>query len=66
MGSGDMTVEATYAMENLKNTLEAAGGTMEDIVKVQVYVTDITKLPAFNAVYQRYFPVGRLPARIAM
>ena len=66
MGSGDMTVEATYAMENLKNTLEAAGGTMEDIVKVQVYVTDITKLPAFNAVYQRYFPVGHLPARIAM
>ena len=66
MGSGDMTVEAAYAMENLKNTLEAAGGTMEDIVKVQVYVTDITKLPAFNAVYQRYFPVGRLPARIAM
>ena len=52
MGSGDMTVEATYAMENLKNTLEAAGGTMEDIVKVQVY--------------QRYFPVGHLPARIAM
>ena len=37
MGSGDMTVEAAYAMENLKNTLEAAGGPMEDIVKVQGY-----------------------------
>lgn len=66
MGAGDIAVETTYAMENLKATVEAVGGSMKDVVKVQVYVTDIEMLPAFNAVYQRYFPEGYLPARIAM
>ena len=65
MGNGDMTVEAKYAMENLRYTIEAAGGTLEDIVKVNVFVTDLSKFPAFNSVYKSYFP-GKPPARIAM
>ena len=44
MGDGDMKIEATYALDNLKHTIEAAGGTMNDIVKVQVYVNDIDKM----------------------
>ena len=66
MGSGDMKVEAKYCMDNLKATVEAAGGTMNDIVKVRVFVTDISQMPDFNEVYPTYFTDGYLPARIAM
>ena len=66
MGNGDMKVEAKYCMDNLKAAIEAAGGTMNDIVKVRVFVTDITKMPDFNEVYPTYFEDGYLPARIAM
>ena len=65
MGGGDMKVEAKYAMENLKNTLEAAGGKMTDIVKVKVVFTDLEQAADFNEVYMTYFPDYR-PARIAM
>ena len=65
MGDGDMKLEAKYAMENLKNTLEAAGGKMTDIVKVKVVFTDLAQAADFNEVYMTYFPDYR-PARIAM
>ena len=65
MGGGDMKVEAKYAMENLKNTLEAAGGKMPDIVKVKVVFTDLEQAADFNEVYMTYFP-DYCPARIAM
>lgn len=65
MGDGDMKTETKYAMENLKNTIEAAGGTLNDIVKVNVFVTDIDKMKDFNEVYTQYF-TDYVPARIAM
>ena len=66
VGTGDIKVETCFAMENLKHTIEAAGGKMDDIVKVQVYVRDIGKLADFNNVYTGYFSNGYLPARIAV
>lgn len=65
MGGGDIKIETKYAMENLKNTIEAAGGTMKDIVKINVYINDIKKMPDFNEVYVTYFE-DKFPARIAM
>jgi len=65
MGDGDIKIETKYAMENLKNTIEASGGTMADIVKVNVYIKDIKKMAEFNEVYKNYF-TEYLPARIAM
>lgn len=65
MGDGDTCVETKYALENLKHTVEAAGGTLENIVKVNVYVKDIRMMPAFNSVYAQYFK-DNPPARIAM
>lgn len=64
MGDDDISVETRYAMENLRNTIEAAGGTLQDIVKVNVFISDITKLGAFNTVYKTFFSKN-LPARIA-
>lgn len=65
MGNGDILVETQYAMENLKNTVEAAGGSMDDIVKVNVFVKDIKMMSDFNKVYPTYFK-KQVPARIAV
>jgi len=65
MGDGDMKIEAKYALENLKNTIEVAGGKMTDIVMVHVVFTDVSQAAEFNEVYRTYFP-DYLPARIAM
>ncbi len=65
MGDGDIKIEAKYALENIKAAVEAAGGTMENIVKMNVFVKDIKMMKDFNEVYKTYFPVDP-PARIAM
>jgi enamine deaminase RidA (YjgF/YER057c/UK114 family) len=41
VGVGDLEAQADQAMSNIKTLVEEAGGTMEDIVKVVVYLTDI-------------------------
>ena len=65
MGNGDIKIEAKDALENIKAAVEAAGGTMENIVKMNVFVKDIKMMKDFNEVYKTYFPVDP-PARIAM
>ena len=65
MGNGDIKIEAKYALENIKAAVEAAGGTMENIVKMNVFVKDIKMMKDFNEVYKTYFHVDP-PARIAM
>ena len=41
VGAGDPAAQADKAMSNIKLLVEEAGGTMEDIVKVVVYLTDV-------------------------
>ncbi|WP_312045882.1 RidA family protein [Anaerotignum sp.] len=65
VGNGDIKIEAKAALENIKHTIEAAGGTLENIVKMQVYVKDLSMLAEFNEIYKVYFPINP-PARIAM
>ncbi len=50
------------ALEKLKEVLEAAGTTLEHVVKVNVYLADVDDFAAMNEVYRRYFPHAR-PAR---
>lgn len=61
------TVEDKLAqiMNNISAILNAAGATLNDIVKVTIYVTDMAQMPALNAVYPTYFN-GPLPAREAL
>src|SRR5438477_13110478 len=47
--------EATDLMEQLKQSLEKAGMTMDDVVSVQVFCTDLANYQAFNSVYSKYF-----------
>jgi len=42
-------------LENVKAVAEAAGGTLADIVKINVYLTDLGNFSKFNEVMARYF-----------
>lgn len=54
--------EARSIMDQIKQTVESAGMTMDDVVSVQVYCTDLTLYDAFNGVYSKYFH-GNYPTR---
>ena len=54
--------EARLVMEAIQRTLEAAGMSMDDLVSVQVYCTDLSLFDTFNGVYRGYFH-GNYPAR---
>jgi 2-iminobutanoate/2-iminopropanoate deaminase len=53
---------AKFALDSIKKSVEAAGMTMDELVWVQVFCTDLSYFPKFNAVYRTYFS-GELPAR---
>ena len=52
---GDISVQARRAFENLQAVCEAAGGTMDDITRVGLYLTDLSQFAAVNAVMGEYF-----------
>jgi len=54
--------EARLVMDGIKQTVESAGLTMEDVVTVQVFCTDLKNYETFNNVYKTYFH-GDYPAR---
>jgi reactive intermediate/imine deaminase len=54
--------EARLAMDGIKQTVESAGMTMDDVVSIQVFCTDLKLYETFNAVYKTYFH-GDYPAR---
>ncbi|MFT4178881.1 MAG: RidA family protein [Thermomonas sp.] len=55
VGAGDIDAQARRAFDNLKAVCEAAGGTMDDIVRVGLYLTDLSQFGAVNAVMGEYF-----------
>jgi reactive intermediate/imine deaminase len=55
--------EARAVLEAIKVTLAKSDATMEDIVSVQVFCSDLTTYDAFNSVYRTYFKGGKFPAR---
>jgi len=54
--------EARNVLNNIKSTLEAAGLTMDDLVLVQVFCSDVAYYDAFNRVYRTFFTT-EYPAR---
>jgi 2-iminobutanoate/2-iminopropanoate deaminase len=60
---GDTIEEQTErTLENVKAILEAGGGTLADVVKATVHLSDLSLFPRYNEVYARYFPDPK-PAR---
>ena len=59
---GDIAVQARRAFDNLKAVAEAAGGSLDHIVRLGLYLTDLSQFAAVNAVMQEYF-AAPYPAR---
>ena len=59
---GDFAGQARQALANLKTMVEAAGGTIHDIVKVNTYLTDLRYREELARVRAEFFPDGKLPA----
>jgi reactive intermediate/imine deaminase len=63
--TGDIEAEVRRVFENLKAVAEAAGGSLAQAVKVNVYLTDLTHFSKVNETMARYFPQP-YPARAAV
>lgn len=59
---GDVAAQTERVLQNLQAVLEAAGSSLEDVVRTTVYLIHMDDFPAMNQVYARYFGSHR-PAR---
>jgi 2-iminobutanoate/2-iminopropanoate deaminase len=62
LAGGDVKAQTERAIENLKGILEAAGSSLDKIVRTTVFLADMNEFAAMNEVYARYFP-AQPPAR---
>jgi 2-iminobutanoate/2-iminopropanoate deaminase len=60
--ASDADDEARFVLDAVKLTLEKAGLTMDDLVSVTIYCTDLDLYDKFNAIYRGYFH-GPFPSR---
>lgn len=58
----DIKKETRQALENLKAVLEEGGATLNDVVKVTLYIKDMNQFGNINEVYEEYFSENK-PAR---
>ena len=59
---GDIAEQTARVLENLKAVLEAAGSSLDRVLKTTVFLKDMSEFSLFNEVYGRYFHVNP-PAR---
>ncbi|MCC8364165.1 RidA family protein [Lysobacter sp. A6] len=59
---GDIEVQARRAFDNLRAVCEAAGGSLDDVVRLGLYLTDLDQFARVNAVMSDYFEAP-YPAR---
>lgn len=63
---GSVSEQTRKALENLQFLLESSGGTMEDIVKVVIYLRDNKDFAEMNGVYREFFEPGHEPTRVTI
>lgn len=73
---GDIGQQTARVLDNLKAIVEAAGSSLDNAVKVSVFLKDMGEFAAMNAVYATYFPqdpparatveVARLPRDVGV
>jgi len=62
---GDIKLQTRQVLENLKNILEAAGSSLDNVVKTTVFMKDLNDYTAINDVYKEFFS-NKPPARAAV
>lgn len=64
MAGGDVEAQARQALTNVRTILDAAGSTMDDVVKVTMFLTDMNDFAKVNEIYAEFFNAP-YPARSA-
>ncbi len=62
---GGIQAEISRVFDNLTAVCEAAGGSLQDIVKLNIFLTDLTNFPIVNEIMASYFQTP-YPARAAI
>ena len=62
---GGMAEQTAQTLRNIRTILQAAGADLEDVIKVNVFVTDMSQFGDMNKAYLEFFP-GDPPARITV
>lgn len=60
-----LEAQAERALENLKDALERAGASLEDVVQTRIYLTDHDHYGRYEPIYNRFFPANQ-PARVSI
>jgi 2-iminobutanoate/2-iminopropanoate deaminase len=56
LAAGDIRVQTRQALENVRAILEAGGSRLAAVVKITVFMTDLSEFGAMNEVYAEFFP----------
>ena len=62
VGPGDIEVQTRTVLENVRIALEAAGASMQDVIKTTVFISDMSNYKGMNRVYNECFGAAP-PAR---
>jgi reactive intermediate/imine deaminase len=60
---GGVAEQSEQALRNLDAVLRAAGASLDDVIRMDCYLTSFDDFAAFNEVYARWFPAPDPPAR---
>jgi enamine deaminase RidA (YjgF/YER057c/UK114 family) len=66
VGKDNFRAQAEQVFENLKTAVEAAGGTFEDVIKLNAYLLDLSHLPIFREVRDKYINLKNAPTSTAV
>ena len=66
VGINNLEKQTTQVFENIKSLVEKSGGTMSDVVNIECYFTDISKISEFRSARDRYINLEKPPASTAI
>lgn len=69
VGDGDIKAQTRQVLENIKELVFAAGGSLSDVTKTTVYLTDFANYTGMNEVYREYFseaPPARATVKVEL
>jgi len=64
--SGNIVEQTQRSLDNIKFLLANCGATMDDIVKVVIYMRNLKDFDKVNEIYSQYFTKGNEPARVTI
>ncbi|MAG94030.1 MAG: reactive intermediate/imine deaminase [Planctomycetaceae bacterium] len=68
VGAGDVAQQTEQVLANLKAVIEAGGATLGDVVRCELFLTDMGKFQVVNEIYGKYFgesPPARFTAEVS-